>query len=106
LLVKARALAALSEQENGQIEFDYEPDSMPEYERLERPEYFQLWLDNGTALFRSGRLDRDLPRTPSLTIRRRRSIPGRRVPKRVSTPWSSWWPAAASGSTGSSHGCA
>jgi two-component system sensor histidine kinase QseC len=67
LLVKARALVALSEQENGQIEFDYEPGSMPEYERGERPEYFQLWLDNGTALFRSGRLDQDLPRTPSLS---------------------------------------
>jgi two-component system sensor histidine kinase QseC len=67
LLVKARALVALSEQEDGQIEFDYEPGSMPEYERSERPEYFQLWLDDGTALFRSGRLDRDLPRTPSLS---------------------------------------
>ncbi|MHC4577615.1 MAG: sensor histidine kinase [Planctomycetota bacterium] len=67
LLAKARALVALTEQEDGQIELDYEPQFMPEFERSDRPDYFQIWLDDGTALHRSARLGReDLPHTASL----------------------------------------
>ncbi|MDJ0976397.1 MAG: ATP-binding protein [Planctomycetota bacterium] len=61
LLAKARALAALTEQEGGQIEFDYAPEHMPEFEREEAPEYFQFWLEDGQVLLRSTRLQADLP---------------------------------------------
>jgi signal transduction histidine kinase len=66
LLAKARAFVALTEQEAGQIELDYVPETMPEFERAERPEYFQYWLDDGTMLLRSRRLLVDLPRHPAL----------------------------------------
>ncbi|MEE8107248.1 MAG: ATP-binding protein [Planctomycetota bacterium] len=63
---RARALVSLAEQEDGQIEFDYAPEFMPEFEREERPEYFQLWLEvpsgKGPVLYRSSRLQEDLPR--------------------------------------------
>jgi signal transduction histidine kinase len=49
LLAKARALVALTEQEAGQVEFDYEKEIMPEFGDPARPEYFELWL--GDALF-------------------------------------------------------
>jgi signal transduction histidine kinase len=66
-IAKARALISLTDQEAGRIEFDYQAENMPEYERSERPEYFQFWLDDGQMLLRSTRLDRDLPRGPSLS---------------------------------------
>jgi signal transduction histidine kinase len=62
LLAKARALVALTEDEGGDVELDYTPKHMPEYERSERPEYFQFWLADGTMLLRSRRLTEDLPR--------------------------------------------
>jgi signal transduction histidine kinase len=64
LATKARAFAALTENERGRIELDYTPTTMPEYEREDRPEYFQFWLDDGTVLLRSRRLApaHDLPR--------------------------------------------
>jgi signal transduction histidine kinase len=61
LLAKARALAALTDQENGVIEFDYSPAAMPEFERSSDPELFQFWLDDGVVLLRSARLEGDLP---------------------------------------------
>jgi two-component system sensor histidine kinase QseC len=69
LLAKARALQALTEEESGTIQLDYTPEAMPEFERAERPEYFQFWLGDGTPLAagrsRGLRPDRDLPRAGS-----------------------------------------
>jgi two-component system sensor histidine kinase QseC len=62
LLARARALAALTEEEGGRIELDYVPQQMPEFEREERPDHFQFWLEDGTPLLRSRRLTHDLPR--------------------------------------------
>jgi len=67
LLAEARGLAALTDRdEKGRIAFDYAPEHMPQFEREDRPEYFQFWLDDGTPLptARSGSLakDSDLPR--------------------------------------------
>ncbi len=68
---KLRALASLTEQENGQIEFDYVPGSMPEFDEDNGSgpprEYFQFWLDDGSMLLRSNSLpaDVDLPVRPS-----------------------------------------
>lgn len=60
---KADALVALTEQEAGKIEFDY--DGWPEFTRAECPDYFEIWLDDGTALFRSERLSGDLQGDPA-----------------------------------------
>ena len=62
LVGRARAIVALTEQEDGHIELDYVPSQMPEFEREHRPDHFEIWLDDGTPLFRSGRLEGDLPR--------------------------------------------
>jgi two-component system sensor histidine kinase QseC len=66
LLGKARALEALTEQEGGVTELDYRPELMPEFQRVERPEHFQFWLDDGRVLLRSARLDGDLARQDGL----------------------------------------
>lgn len=72
LVTRARVLVSLTEQENGQIEFDYAPEFMPEFERSDRPAYLQFWLDDGRVLFRSGRLgSADLPRSETLPSRPR-----------------------------------
>jgi two-component system sensor histidine kinase QseC len=65
LLAQAGAFAALTDEEQGRIELDYRPDSMPEFEREEAPSYFQFWLDDGRVLLRSKRLAADLPRSSS-----------------------------------------
>lgn len=72
LLAEGRALVALTgEDEEGVVEFEYAPEWMPQFERKERPDYFQIWLDDGTPLptGRSGSLPsgQDLPRTASLS---------------------------------------
>ncbi len=56
LLGKARALFALTEEEEGKIELDYKPGFLPGFERDERPDHFQYWLDDGRPLVRSPRL--------------------------------------------------
>ncbi len=66
LVTKAQAFVALTEQEGGQIELDYRPELMPEFQRAERPEHFQFWLDDGSVRLRSNRLEGDLPRAPGL----------------------------------------
>ena len=61
LMAKAQALASLTEMEGSEIAFDYEPKLMPEFERSERPDYFQFFFPGGRT-FRSKQLDRaDLP---------------------------------------------
>ena len=55
LEAKARAFIALTEQDEGRIEFDFSADMMPEFEDHEEPEYYQLWV--GDSVFeRSGSL--------------------------------------------------
>ncbi len=67
LLAKASALVALTELEAGSIELDYSAD--PDFERDDKPDYFQYWLDNGKVIYRTSqlqRLGRDLPRLESI----------------------------------------
>lgn len=60
VLAKAKALAALVKQERDrkglETEFEYEPGSMPEFERAERPEYFQVWMPDGSIFAKSASL--------------------------------------------------
>jgi two-component system, OmpR family, heavy metal sensor histidine kinase CusS len=53
LEAKARALVALTEQEGGRIEFDFEDELMPEFGDPARPEYFELWVADGSLAERS-----------------------------------------------------
>lgn len=63
LLAKARALVTLTKQDRDGVELDFADEFMPEFAAAERPEYFQIWLDDGTLLERSRSLQaRDLPR--------------------------------------------
>jgi two-component system sensor histidine kinase QseC len=53
LLAKARGLVALTEQEGDQVEFEFQGEHMPEFAGGEEPEYFELWLGDGSLLQRS-----------------------------------------------------
>ena len=53
LLAKAQTLVTLTTQEGGEIELDFADEFMPEFEARENPEYFQLWLADGTLIERS-----------------------------------------------------
>ncbi len=59
LEAKARALVALTEEEAGHIEFDFEGELMPEFGDPAGPEYFELWLENGTLIARSPSFERN-----------------------------------------------
>lgn len=68
LLAKARALATLTKQLHEEVEIDFADELMPEFEAPSQPEYFQLWLADGTLLERSRSLgSRDLPRFEDLS---------------------------------------
>jgi len=57
----ASAVAGMAEDEGGAVEFEYE--SLPDFERAQRPAYFQAWLDDGRVLARSPSLQgHELPR--------------------------------------------
>jgi len=57
----ASAVAGMAEDEGAAVEFEYE--SLPDFERAQRPAYFQAWLDDGQVLARSPSLQgHDLPR--------------------------------------------
>jgi signal transduction histidine kinase len=59
----AQALATLTEYEQGKIEMDFTGDLMPAFERARLPDYFQLWMRDGTPLKRSPSLhSASLPR--------------------------------------------
>jgi signal transduction histidine kinase len=61
LLGDATAIAGMAEDEAGAAEFEYA--SLPEFEGVARPAYFQAWLDDGRVLARSLSLGAgDLPR--------------------------------------------
>jgi len=72
LLAEARGLMSLvAINEKGQVEFEYVPDAMPNFEREEDADYFQIWLHDGKVLppGRSGSLAPgvNLARTDSLS---------------------------------------
>ena len=54
---KARALAAMIEQDGDWIEIEFHEHPMQEFARQERPEYYQVWSDDGSVLARSRRLE-------------------------------------------------
>lgn len=67
LLAKARSLVALTEQDAGQIEFEFDRDRMPEFGEGAESEYFELWLADGSLLQRSPSFDQsDQARAASL----------------------------------------
>ena len=53
LLTKAKTLVTLTKQKNTKIELDFADEFMPEFEAPLNPEYFQIWLGDGTLLERS-----------------------------------------------------
>lgn len=56
LHVQAKALASLAEQQAERIEIEMHPGQMPEFERPRRPEYFQVWSEDGTTIAKSSSL--------------------------------------------------
>ena len=56
LTSKARALAALVEQDGDEIELEIDEDSLPEYRSSTRAEYYQFWKADGEILARSASL--------------------------------------------------
>lgn len=59
---KARALSALVQQQGDTLDIAFADYPMPEFTRKVRPEYFQVWDEDGTVLARSRRLgSNDLP---------------------------------------------
>lgn len=63
LRANAQGLATLAENSGGVIKFDPAGDLMPAFERRERPDYFELWLPDGSRLARSRSLRKgSLPR--------------------------------------------
>jgi two-component system sensor histidine kinase QseC len=67
LLAKARGLVVLTEQEADQIEFEFDSEHMPEFGVGAEPEYFELWLADGSLVQRSPSFDQsDQTRAASL----------------------------------------
>jgi len=65
---RAQALITLTKQYEGGIELDFAGEFMPEFEEPEGPEYFELWLPDGSLLERSESLeDRALPAPHTFT---------------------------------------
>ena len=70
LWARAKALAALTDQEGGRVELDFESEHMPEFSVSAEPEYFELWLATGSLLRRSPSFDTsDATRHASLVRR-------------------------------------
>jgi len=66
---KALALVTLTEERAGKIELNFADEFMPEFERGERPDYFQVWLAGGKTLERSRSLKgADLPRRTGTVV--------------------------------------
>lgn len=57
LLEKARVLATLTEQEGEELEFEAVGDTLPEFRRSGKPEYFEIWYAGGETFVRSPSLD-------------------------------------------------
>jgi signal transduction histidine kinase len=58
LATKALGLAALTEEDGSRVEFDFVPERAPEFGDVTAPEYFELWLSDGTLLTRSPSFER------------------------------------------------
>ena len=58
LLATARTLAASVEQNDEGVKAEIDERDMPEFRRIEQPNYFQLWGADGTVLARSTSLNR------------------------------------------------
>jgi signal transduction histidine kinase len=59
LEAKARALVALTEFEDGRIDFDFDTHLMPLFAGGPEAEYFELWMAGGPLVHRSPSFDRD-----------------------------------------------
>jgi two-component system sensor histidine kinase QseC len=63
LIDKARLLAAAVEEKAGRIDAEFDPFELREFEAPQPAAYLQLWLADGSVLFRSASLgEHDLPR--------------------------------------------
>ena len=49
----AQALVALTSEDQGAVEMDFQPAVMPAFSRAQEPDYFQMWLPDGSTLLRS-----------------------------------------------------
>ncbi len=59
---KARALAAMIEQDGDRVDIEFAEHPLPEFARSVRPEYYEVWRGEGTVLAKSRRLEgADLP---------------------------------------------
>ncbi|MFY9255257.1 MAG: ATP-binding protein [Fuerstiella sp.] len=56
LAAKVRALSVLVEQQDDQVAVEFQQHPMQEFARSIRPEYYQLWHEDGTVLARSRQL--------------------------------------------------
>ena len=64
LLTRAKTLATLTEQGSGRVWLQYTDEVMPDFGLRRHPDYFELWLANGSVVERSRSLgQRDLPRS-------------------------------------------
>ena len=62
LEASAQALIALTSEDEGAVELDFHPAIMPALSRAEQPDYFQMWLPDGSTGWRSPSLgDATLP---------------------------------------------
>jgi len=59
LLSTARMLAASVEQDGDEVELEFKVQQMPEFQKAERPTYYQLWRQDGTVVVRSSSLGAD-----------------------------------------------
>lgn len=67
LKANAQALTNMAEESENQFKFDSTGELMPEFDREERPDYFQVWLPNGSTLQRSPALGVEDGNLPSRT---------------------------------------
>ena len=53
LETSAQALVALTSEDQGAVEMDFSPAAMPAFSRAQQPDYFQIWLPDGSTGWRS-----------------------------------------------------
>ncbi len=64
---RVQGFASILFQDEDEVEFEFSDELMPEYDADERPDYFELWFDDGRLLERSNSLagaDLAVPGTP------------------------------------------
>jgi heavy metal sensor kinase len=67
LKTKARTIAAMVEWNDGKITFDADLAQMPEFTSSKHPEFFEIWLKDGSVLARSATLQgKNLPRSAAV----------------------------------------